>query len=174
MDQVFLIRFIQFNKITMRKILSIISPVLLSFSLFAQSNDGDLRMEKTFWGVKFSEYGRSLKPKEVLQIMEVNPEAFAEFKKAKSNYDAAQVFGFIGGFMIGWPIGTAISGGDPQWGIAAGGAAVLLLTIPLNNGFTKHGRNAIAIYNDSGNSASIRPTIHLQVQGTGARVVIKF
>lgn len=70
-------------------------------------------MTKNFWGVKFTQNGRLLKPREVLNIMQGDDEAYAAFKKAKSNYDGATVLGVVGGFMVGWPIGTAIGGGDP-------------------------------------------------------------
>jgi hypothetical protein len=49
--------------------------------------------------------------------MQYNQEAYNEFKKAKSSYDAVQVVGFVGGFLIEWPVGTALRGGDPQWWI---------------------------------------------------------
>src|SRR5687767_12676104 len=86
----------------------------------------DIQMQKTFFGTKFISNGRALKPKDVLQLMRSNEEAYPIFKKAKSNYDAAGVLGFTGGFMVGWPLGAAIGGGDPQWGLAAGGAAIIL------------------------------------------------
>jgi len=153
---------------------------LVVHSLFSQINEGevfhsegDIHMEKTFWGVKFYEDARLLKPKQVLKIMESNPEAYAEFKKAKSNYDASQVFGFIGGFMICWPLGTALAGGEPEWGIAAGGLAVLCIAIPLDNAFKKHARNAITTYNSTSVTAR-RPVFRVHLNGAGARVVMKF
>lgn len=40
------------------------------------------------------------------------------------------IFGFAGGALIGWPLGTAIAGGDPDWylaGIGAGLAGVAIV-----------------------------------------------
>jgi hypothetical protein len=37
----------------MNKLLQTILILTTSHSLLAQSDDGDLRMEKTFWGMKF-------------------------------------------------------------------------------------------------------------------------
>lgn len=37
----------------------------------------------------------------------------------------------IGGGLIGWPLGTAIGGGDPEWILAGIGAGVLAVAIPL-------------------------------------------
>lgn len=146
-----------------------------SCSLLAQTGGDGLRMKESFWGVKFYNDNTLIRPKEVLNLMKADEEAYATFKKAKSNYDAAQVFGAIGGFMIGWPLGTAIGGGDPQWGLAAGGVGVLLLSIPLNNAFLKHSRDALRIYNKDLGSASARPTsVEVLPYGTGAKLVIRF
>jgi hypothetical protein len=160
----------------MNKVVVVVILSFLSSQIFAQANEGDIEMKKSFWGVKFNQDGKPLKPKEVLRIMEVNPQAHAEFKKAKSNYDAAQVFGFIGGFMVGWPIGTAIGGGDPEWGLAAGGAGFILLSIPFSKGFSKHAKSAIEIYNSDSGTASNRHPYSLQVipYGAGAKFILKF
>ena len=159
----------------MKKNLLTILLLALSVGLFAQSGGGDLQMKKNFWGVKFLQGDKLLRPGEVLDVMKNNQPAYDEFKKAKSNYDASQVFGAIGGFMIGWPLGTALGGGNPQWGLAAGGVGVLLLSIPFSNGFTTHARSAIDIYNNGKGTASTRPySIHLIPHGTGAILCLRF
>jgi hypothetical protein len=159
----------------MNKLLLTTLILSIPFSLLAQTNEGDLRMEKSFWGVKFYDGSRVIKPRDVLNVMETNPEAWNTFKKAKSNYDAAQVLGVIGGFMIGWPIGTAIGGGDPQWGLAAGGVGVLLLSIPFNSAFIKHSKNAIEIYNRAPGSAGAWPAaVDILPYGTGVKLILRF
>ena len=35
-----------------------------------------------------------------------------------------------GGFLIGWPLGTALAGGDPNWTLAAIGAGCVAIAIP--------------------------------------------
>lgn len=37
----------------------------------------------------------------------------------------------IGGALIGWPLGTAIGGGDPEWALAGIGAGFLAIGIPV-------------------------------------------
>lgn len=138
-----------------------------------QANGQDMRMEKNFWGTKLYHGDRQVRPREMLELMKPNDAAYAEFKKAKSNNDMAQVLGFAGGALIGWPIGTAIGGGDPQWGLAAGGAALILLAIPLGNGFNKHAANAIEIYNgDQGSARNV--SFNIVPYGTGVKLVLRF
>jgi len=159
----------------MRKLAISLLMSMLSVAASAQDQEGDITIKKSFGGLKFYQEGRILKPREVLNIMEPNPEAFKAFKKAKANYDAANVFGFISGFMIGWPLGTALGGGEPQWGIAAGGAAVLLIAIPLSISYKKHARNAVDLYNsDKAESTSLRTKVNLNFAGTVAKVTVTF
>jgi hypothetical protein len=144
--------------------------LVCTFGVSAQSREGDLRMQKS----KIYLDNRVLKPKEVLSVMAGNPEAYAAYKKAKSNYDAGQVIGFIGGFMVGYPLGTALGGGDPQWGIAAGGVGLLLLNIPLSTAYKKHAGNAIELYNGQTGSTARNYSIELTPTVTGAKAVLRF
>lgn len=122
-----------------------LSLLLVSSMAFAQQNP--IEIQKGFGGIKLIQNGQVLRPKETLTIMESNPAALAEFKKAKSNFDAGQVLGFIGGALIGWPLGTSIGGGDPNWGLAGAGAGLVLVSIPLGSGYKKHATKAVEIYN---------------------------
>ncbi len=90
-----------------------------------------------------------IRPKNALDALERNPASHNEAAMARSNYNMSQLVGFVGGFMIGWPLGQAIGGKqEPQWGLAAGGAALLIVGgIPLSVGFKKHVQKAMTIYN---------------------------
>ncbi|MFN4246647.1 MAG: hypothetical protein ACK4EY_02930 [Flavipsychrobacter sp.] len=43
----------------------------------------------------------------------------------------AQILGGIGGGLIGWPVGTYIGGGDPEWTLAAIGGGLVAIAVPL-------------------------------------------
>lgn len=88
----------------------------------------------------------------------------------------ANVLAFAGGFMVGWPVGTAIGGGDPNWGLAAVGGGLLLATIPLVNGFNKNAIAAVELYNGSlRNPTSLRPcTIKFCVNPNGVGLKMVF
>lgn len=44
----------------------------------------------------------------------------------------ANVLAFSGGALIGWPLGAAIGGGDPEWYLAGIGAGLVAIAIPLD------------------------------------------
>jgi hypothetical protein len=143
--------------------------LVAAIGLHAQDRT-EIKMYKTFGGARFELDTLVLSPKQVLQILKVEPLAYEKFKRAKANYNAAGVLGFVGGILVFVPIGTAIAGGNPEWGLAAGGAVLVLGSLTLTRIFRSHAFEAIELYN--GKTARIKP--EFQFYGTGARLVMRF
>lgn len=131
----------------------------------------DLRMVKTFGGVRFESDTAAYSPKQVLEIMSDVPLAYQEFKKAKTNYGIAGAMGAIGGVLIGFPLGTALAGGDPEWALAAGGAALLLASVPISKSFRVRAQNALDIYNGHYN---VQMKVQAGISTRGFNVTIYF
>jgi hypothetical protein len=132
----------------------------------------EITMYKTFGGVRFERDSVVLSTRQVMEILYENPNAFEEFKKAKTNYNVAGVLGFTGGILIGFPLGTALVGGEPEWGLAAAGAVLILGSVPFNRIFKARALTALDIYNGKEITSRIRPEFYFG--GTSARLVIKF
>lgn len=154
----------------MKKIALLLVLVLFATLAIAQTA-GEITLVKTFGGAKFEMDTLTLSPRQVLTILRDTPLAYEEFKLAKKNYSAAGVLGFCGGLLVAFPLGTLIGGGDPEWGLAAGGAALLVGSIPLNRAFHRHAGNALDVYNKKF-SSRIKPNFYLT--GNGARIVLRF
>lgn len=75
------------------------------------------------------------------------PETESEVKKAKSLYFPTMLFSGVGGFFVGYPIGTAIGGGDAQWGLAGLGGVGILIGMRFEKAMHQHYIKAIEIYN---------------------------
>lgn len=145
---------------------------VLGFCISQVSLAQEIKAYKTFGGVRFERDTVTLGLNQVLTILKENPEAYAELKRAKSNYNAAGVLGFAGGILIGFPVGTAIAGGKPEWGLAAGGAALILASIPFTTSFRGHTMEALDIYNGQRKTSRLKP--EFQFYGSGARFVLRF
>lgn len=146
---------------------------LLCFISCSQVSYGqEINIYKTFGSFRFERDSVAISPRMVLEIMKDNPLAYAEFKKAKTNLDAASVIGFAGGLLIGFPIGTAIAGGEPEWGLAAGGLGLILASIPLTSAFKNHALNALDNYN--GSLSSRRVKVNFYLAGAGGKLIIRF
>jgi hypothetical protein len=95
----------------------------------------------------FRMHGVVLKPRNMLELMQPCHKAYEEMRVAKRNYDYGSAFAGVGGFLIGWPLGTAFAGGEPQWALAGVGAGLIAISIPFSSGYKRHARNAVANYN---------------------------
>ena len=142
----------------------------------ADSTIQELTMYKTFGGAHY-EYQKdtaiyAVSPKQVLLILRDDPLAYAEFKKAKSYNNLGGILGFVGGVMLIVPVGSAIVGSDPEWGLAAGGAALVIASIPFMKAYRKHAESAIDIYNK--NHTAFRPRTEYYFLGLGVKMIIRF
>lgn len=128
---------------------TITAAVLLlnSFHLFSQAPPDTIEVRKSFWGTTFRHNGKTLRPRDLLDITVADPKAYEEMRIAKRNYDVGYAFNFAGGFFLGWPLGTAVGGGEPEWGLAGVGFGLTMVSIPFYQAFVKHTTKAVRIYN---------------------------
>jgi len=126
----------------------ILALVIMFFSI-SFCNAQQIEAKKAFGGYKFYQNEKELNLSDLQQLMKNNNEALKYIKNAKTNTAFASIFGFAGGFMFGWPIGTAIGGGEANWSLAGIGVGVLGLSIPFITGANKNAKQAIELYNSS-------------------------
>lgn len=151
-----------------KKLFLLICLTMLSYFLFGQ----EINIYKTFGGYRFERDSAAISPKMVLEILKDNPLAYAEFKSAKTNYGISSALKFTGGLLILIPVASAIIGGDPEWGLAAGGLGLALASIPFNASFKNHALNALDTYNAGLTSRRIKVNFYLA--GNGGRLIIRF
>lgn len=136
------------------------------------SRSQEIKMYKSFGGVVFEMDTLTLSMKQTMSILNArNVAAYQEFKKAKTRLDVSSVMGFTGGILVVVPVVSAIAGGDPEWTIAAGGAALVIGSIPLYRSFRGRALHALDIYNGN-ETARLKPELYFW--GSGARVVVRF
>jgi hypothetical protein len=111
-------------------------------------------MQKVFGGYQFYQGSKRINMSNLVKTMKPNEQAFQEIKAAQTTYIFGNILAFAGGFMVGWPIGTAIGGGDPNWALAAVGAGLIIITIPIGQKFNKQARTAVNTYNKSVKTSS--------------------
>lgn len=143
------------------------------FNSYGQNKSDSIEIKKAL-GTIFRQNGKNLTPRQLLDITQSNTEAYKEMKIAKSNYDIGLVFGFAGGFLVGWPLGTAIAGGEPNWTLAGIGAGLILVSIPFSTAYTKHAKNAVNLYNNGLKSTGLNNVdfkIGLTYNGIGVKVI---
>ena len=144
---------------------------------FSESNTPDsITMKKVFGGYKFYLGDRILNMSNLINTMRPNEQAYYEIKAAQSTYTIASIFSFAGGFLVGWPLGTAIAGGDPNWTLAGIGAGLIIISIPITQKFIKQTKGAVKTYNQGLQAGSLWNNTELKLSMTsyGAGIILKF
>jgi len=113
-----------------------------------------IESKKSFGGTIYTYDGQRLNASSLGIIMKDDVRATSHWKKARSNSTGDGIFDAIGGGLIGFPLGTAMGGGDPNWTLAGAGVAVFLVGIPFNVASKKHMANAVNKYNENHSSTS--------------------
>jgi len=127
-----------------------------------------IQIHKTLGGAHFQRDTIYLSHRHVAEILAIDPEATQEFKFAVKNYRVGGLLGFSGAILLAIPVITAISGGEPEWLMAGGGAVLLGVSVPFSRAFKKHSDIAIDGYNARHESTQTR------LYFTGNGLTLKF
>lgn len=147
-------------RLYMKHIVVIILFLFQLSLLQAQSRTDSITVIKK-WSTIYVQRGQNLSMGGLLYITKDNPAAFAEMKKAQNRYTLSFLSGCIGGACVGYPVGTALGGGEPNWNIAFAGAAFIGMSIALEHSFNLHATRGAKLHNSalnggkSGESACI-------------------
>lgn len=149
--------------------------LFLSNCSFAQTKGPDLSFKNGFFGWQFKKGEEKLKPAQVADLLKANPEASALFSSGRTSYTVSSVVGSIGGFMLGYTVGTSLGGGKANWTIGAIGAGIAVASIPLSVSATKKVRKAIALYNEGPKTGFLhRGEWRMNFTGNGLGLVYRF
>jgi hypothetical protein len=139
--------------------------LLIGYEGFSQP----IQMHKTLGGAHFQRDTIYLSHRHVAEILSVDPAASLEFKQAVKDYRVGGLLGFSGAILLAIPVITAISGGDPEWLMAGGGAILLGVSVPFSRGFKRHAGAALDGYNSRHEQATSS-----RIYFTGNGITLKF
>jgi hypothetical protein len=158
--------------------------VLLSFTLliiyssaFNQTSSDSITINKVRRGYQFLQHGLPLNSAQLGIILKENAEAYKVYKKSRTSYTFAMIFSGTGGFLIGWPLGTAIGGGDPNWALAGIGAGFVAIGLPLAFNSDKLLKSSVEIFNTSFRHSYYpdkRIELEFGLQSNGLGLLVKF
>lgn len=160
------------HDLSIMKLFALSLFVICCTSLSAQQKK--LTMYKTFGGAVYElNDSIAISVKQVKLILKDVPEAYQEFKTARSKNSIAGGLGFAGGVLVALPLVTALAGGEPEWIYAGIGTGLILLSIPLLTSYRGHAFNAIDLYNKK-HAASARWQTTLYFNGSQAGLALRF
>jgi hypothetical protein len=148
---------------------------LLAITATEKATAQKLILYKTFGSVVFMlNDSVELSMKQAGTLMYQNQSAYEEFKKAKTRAAISSVMGFTGAAMIAIPVVTLAFGEQSDWGLAGGGAALIVGSVLFNRWFKARAVYAVDLYNESLPKKSSRIKPEFYFYGTGGKLVIKF
>ena len=160
-----------------------LAPVFIVFFLFAASSEGQaqnadtLYLYSNFWGNKFYKGDTIFSINAVLEELAIKEQPYNLMLNAKKDNTFAQIFGAAGGLLIGWPLGTALGGGEPKWFLAGIGAGLVAISIPLSINFKKKANEALNMHNSliaKPTALKYNPTYKLGLSGNGLHLKMQF
>lgn len=119
--------------------------------------------------------GQTISAKQAAALMAKYPEAQKYMYAAKSDQAGANFLLFLGGGLIGFPIGTQIAGGDANWTLAGIGGGLILVALPFIGNFKQKAQIAIKLYNEADPQAyRWKPHMSLGVLEAGLGIRLSF
>jgi hypothetical protein len=79
----------------------------------------------------YRQRGEPLDPKDMTDKLSEEPAAGSLVRRSRALAIVTQVLATVGGGLIGWPLGTHLRGGDPNWTLAYAGAGAIVVSIPI-------------------------------------------
>lgn len=151
----------------MKRVAIILTLLVASISFtFGQSGTDPITLKKVTGGYQFFQADKMLTANQLVNAVKSNEQAYTIIKTAKSSYSFASVLGFAGGALVGWPLGTAMGGGEPEWAMAGLGAGLILIAIPISQNFNKKAKEAVDLYNGGLKESSFWDKNELRVTST--------
>jgi len=161
----------------MKKLTLLLIIQLFGFAvLFGQNTTEPIEVTKLKRGYQYDQGDLTLTYQQMLTVVKSNEEAAKEVKSAQTNALIANCLAGAGGACIGWPLGTALGGGDPSWGMLGVGVVLVAVALPMAAGSDKKMRHAVETYNQGLTTGYYYPRPSLRLSGTqnGFGLVLRF
>lgn len=135
----------------------------------AQINTEPITIKKKFSGNEYYQGYNQLTNKQLRNVLSTNQLAERQFRTGKGLSIVSTLMAATGGFLVGWPIGTALSDGDPNWNLAKIGAGIFVAAIPVTIVANNKTKKGISTFNAGLKTSAIsgRNELRFSLSGNG-------
>ena len=141
--------------------------LFLSFFLQNEcfSQKSTMTFKKGTWGAKYEYMSQTLSQGEAGEkFKKENPEAYEAFKKGRTANVFSTSMGFVGGALVGWELGSAISSKPINYVRGGVGLGVALISLIIDAGAIKIFKKAADIYNGGKSKTSFINSLQLNLK----------
>jgi len=129
----------------MKNILLFFCLVLLFFQGFSQKSADTIEIRKH----KYYYQGQTISHSTVVEILQTDRMAHRHVQNRNACAIPAYILGFVGGGLIGWPLGTYIGGGEPEWYLAGIGGGLVAVGLGIAIIGDAQMKKAIQVFNSN-------------------------
>jgi len=147
----------------------------LTYSL-GQTPKDTIETRKVFGSYRYYQKGKQLSMSQLINATRSNEQAYNQMLSAHSVFETSMILSTAGGFILGWPIGTALRGGNPKWALAGIGGGLILISIPISRIYIKKTNKAIDTFNKTltSNSSFNKKELKFSMVGNGIGLSLRF
>src|SRR5687767_4050005 len=122
---------------------------------------------------KFFYQGKLQRPNQLLKIMETNPGAHKQMKRAISTRTFGDVVGGIGGFMVGYSLGNSLGQNKLNKNTLITGGVLVVISLPISLSYNKSSVKAVKMYNEGLRTSTISDGVMLELRTSEDGVGLK-
>lgn len=140
----------------------------------AQETANTIVVEKTPVGFRYSQDGQYLSLPQLAKALESNQEAHSLIKSAQTSNTFATVIGGLGGFALGWSVGTYIGTGEMLLPVLVTGIGLIVVSIPFTLCSNWKTKRAVNIFNSQVQTPSTSADVRFTLSGNGFGLTLRF
>lgn len=122
------------------------AAIFSCIAFFAQGQD--TIQIKYNYGTKFYYQGKIQRPNKVLTLLESNPAAYKQMRRAIGSRTFGDILGGVGGFMVGYTLGNSIGRKKLDKRTLIYGGVLVAISLPLSFSYNKASVKAVRMYNE--------------------------
>jgi len=128
--------------------LIIIFSIAFSFSAFSQNETDSIEIKRKSGAYLFTLHGDVLTFREMMVLMNNNPQSYNYLQKANSAVALGRFVSFAGGFTIGYSLSPILRGEKINLKLTFLGSLVSIISIPIRLSAYKNIHKAVVIFNN--------------------------
>lgn len=156
---------------------SLLLPILLvsAFTVFAQQQDGTIKIRHGFFGTRYYQGAKKMNMSQVAEAMRENVEAYKLMKAARTNNILYYALSITGGIMLGYGMPALYLFKLPGWELIIPGAALTVTSFVLYYKSKNQAESAVEMYNnDLRKTSSHSSELKLHFRGNGLALAFHF
>jgi hypothetical protein len=159
----------------MKKAIILSLLMILSCSVFGQTVSDSISIKTFLGGCKVYQGGQQITLSKLGTILKSNDLAYTQYQKAQPANALSTIIGGVGGFLIGYPLGTVLAGGKMNWKMFGIGSGLAVISIPIANKCVKQIKSSVDTFNGA-LKTNPQPTtaFKMGLSGNGLSIAMTF